>query len=102
MSPEEREKTLSKLPPDRRDQIQKQLNRLDQLTPEQRQVLDSRFERLQTFPSERQQAVRQELQSLRGMPAKDRRARLHSDEFKQQFSPEERELIEGVFPGAAK
>ena len=41
MTPEEREKALAKLPPDRRVQVEKQLNRLDQLTPEQRQQLDS-------------------------------------------------------------
>ncbi|MBV8845033.1 MAG: DUF3106 domain-containing protein [Bryobacterales bacterium] len=102
MSPEERQRALSNLPPERRQQVEKQLDRLDKLPPEQRQVLDQRYEKLQSFPPPRQRAVRQELQSLRSMPFAERQARLHSDEFKQQFSPEERELIQGVFPGAAR
>jgi len=102
MTPEEREKALAKLPPDRRVQVEKQLNRLDQLTPEQRQQLDQRFEKLQSFPPARQRAVRQEMQSLRGLSFSERQTRLHSDEFKQEFSSEEQELIRGVFPGAAR
>jgi hypothetical protein len=102
MTPEEREKALSKLPPERRQQVDKQLDRLDQLTPEQRQQLDQRFEKLQSFPPARQRAVRQEVQSLRAMPFSERQNRLHSEEFKQQFSPEEQDLIRGVFPGAAR
>jgi len=102
MTPEQREKALAKLPPDRRQQVEKQLDRLDQLTPEQRQELNRRFETLQTFPPGRQRAVRQELQDLRRMSLADRRARLHSAEFNEQFSPEEQDLIRGVFPAAAK
>ena len=102
MTPEQREKALENLPPERRQQIQKQLERLDQLSPEQRQELDRRFETLQRFPPARQRAVRQELQDLRKMPLAERRARLHSGEFSQQFSPEEQDLIRSVFPGAAK
>src|SRR5579862_1746503 len=37
MSPDDREKALSKLPPDRRARVQQQLDQLDKLTPEQRQ-----------------------------------------------------------------
>ena len=102
MTPEEREKALSNLPADRRQQVEKQLDRLNQLTPQQRQQLDQRYERLQSLPPARQRAVRQELQNLRSMPLPERRARLSSDEFNQQFSPEEQTLIRGVFPGAAK
>lgn len=102
MTPEEREKALANLPPDRRQQVEKQLDRLNQLTPQQRQQLDQRYETLQSLPPARQRAVRQELQNLRSMPVPERRARLASDEFKQQFSPQEQALIRGVFPGAAK
>jgi hypothetical protein len=102
MTPEEREKALANLPPERRQQVEKQLNRLDQLTPQQRQQLDERFERLQSFPPARQRAVRQEVQSLRALRFSERQARLHSEEFKQQFSAEEQDLIRGVFPGAAR
>jgi hypothetical protein len=102
MTPEEREKALANLPPERRQQVEKQLNRLDELTPQQRQQLDERFEKLQSFPPARQRAVRQEVQSLRRMTFAERQARLRSEEFKQQFSAEEQDLVRAVFPGAAR
>ena len=102
MTPEEREKALANLPSERRQQVEKQLNRLDQLTPQQREQLDQRFEKLQGFPPARQRAVREEVQILRKMPFADRQARLHSEEFNQQFSAEEQDLIRGVFPGAGR
>src|SRR3954463_12643809 len=39
MTPSDREKALSKLPPGQRDKIQQQLNRYNNLTPEQRRQL---------------------------------------------------------------
>lgn len=102
MTPEQREKALANLPPERREQIEKQLDRLDQLSPQQRRQLDRRFETLQSFPPARRRAVRQEVQSLRAMPFAERRARLASGEFQQQYSPAEQDLIRSVFPAAAR
>ena len=47
MTPEEREKLLANLPPQRRENLEKRLNRLDQLPPEQKAELDRRFEEFQ-------------------------------------------------------
>ena len=102
MTPEQREKALSNLPPERRQQVEQQLERLQNMRPEVRDELDRRFEKLQSFPPARQRAVRQEVQSLRGMPFEDRRARLNSEEFRQQYSSDEQDLIRSVFPGAAR
>ena len=102
MTPEQREKALASLAPERRARIEKQLNRLDQLSPQQRQQLEKRFDALQSLPPARQRAVRQEVQSLRNMPFAERRARLASGEFQRLYSPEEQDLIRGVFPGAAR
>ena len=40
MSPSERERELAKLPADRREKLQRQLERYDQLTPSQKEQLD--------------------------------------------------------------
>jgi hypothetical protein len=111
MSPEERQKALAKLPPDRAEKLRKQLKEYSQLTPEQQALAK---EQLETFrhlppdrqaamrkafnqfsqqPPDRQQAIRQELNQLRGMTEADRQARLASPELKSRFNKNERQMI---------
>lgn len=97
MTPEQREKALSKLPPERRAQVEQRLNRLEQLTPQQRQQLQQRLQDFQKLSPERQRAVRDEIQNLRGMPPRLRLRRLNSPEFEQEFSPEEQRLLRQSF-----
>ena len=99
MSPEERDRALSNLPPERRQQIEQRLNQLDRLTPEQRDILDQRYQALQALPPARRQAIRQELQYLRSLRPVDRRVRILSDEFQQNYSPDEQKLIRDVITG---
>lgn len=102
MTPEEREKALADLPPARRRVIENRLNRLDDLTPQQRERRLNLARRLESLPRERQAAVRQELQALRAMTFAERRARLHSSEFDQTYSPAEQQLIRDQYAGAAR
>lgn len=93
MTPEQRERALSKLPPERRAYVEGQLNRLGNLSPEQRAKLLQRYDEFQGLPRDRQSAVRSELQSLRKLPTPQLRERLNSPEFQQNFSPEEQRLL---------
>jgi hypothetical protein len=97
MTPEEREKALANLPQQRRQALEQRLARLDQLPPEQRAELDRRFQEFQKLSRVRQQAVRDELQTLRGMRQPERRARINSPEFREQYSPEEIRLMKDVW-----
>jgi hypothetical protein len=81
LSPAEREKELAKLPPPRRERVERQLANFDAMTPEQRRG-----------------AVQDEIKRLRELRPRDRRDYLYSDEFKRKYSPEEQELIHGAFP----
>ena len=101
MSPEDREKALSKLPPERRARVEQQLANLDKLTPEQRARRIERLKTLQSLPPERREAVQQEIQDLRSLPPRLRAARLNGDDMKM-FSPTEQRLIRDTFPRAAK
>jgi hypothetical protein len=74
MTPEEREKALAQLPPERRAQIEQRLNRLAQLPPEQRAELQQRYQEFQSLP-------------------KDRQRRLNSPGFQREYSPEEQRLL---------
>lgn len=93
MTPEQREKALARLPPERRAQVEQRLNRLAQLPPEQREELQRRYQAFQSLPRDRQDAVRLELQSLRALPPRLRRQRLLSPGFQREYSPEEQRLL---------
>ena len=93
MTPEQREKALARLPPERRAQVEQRLNRLAQLPPEQRAELQQRYQAFQSLPRDRQDAVRLELQSLRALPPRLRQRRLASPGFQREYSPEEQRLL---------
>src|SRR3984885_12006571 len=100
MSPEEREKSLSKYPPAQRQNLENRLNNLDKLTPEQRAQRLDQARRLESLPPARRQAVNQQIQGIRQLPpGPARRAALHSPEFEKNFSPDEQQLIREQFPG---
>lgn len=102
MTPEQRQKALARLPPERRVRVEEQLARLDALPPEQKANVLERYDLFQGLPRDRQGAVRAELQSLRKMTVPQRRARLNSPEFAQNFSPEEQRVLKESFPFAAR
>src|SRR5579884_1737175 len=100
MSPEDREKLLSTLPPMRRRNIERRLERYSRLSPEQRELLRSEyrwfhdlppdkqiqlrraFARFALQPPDRQDAMRAELEQLRSMPPAQRWERMGSPEFR--------------------
>jgi len=111
MTPEEREKALSQLPPARRAQIEKRiqnfeslppaaqerrLDRLDRLNslPPQRQKQVRRSAReLNALPDDRRKAVNQELRRMSNMTDENRQAHMSTDDFRGRFSPSEQEMI---------
>jgi hypothetical protein len=81
----------------RQRQILQRLNALDQLSEDERGLLRGRLQLFSGMRAARQQALRAELQNLRQLSREDRRRRIGSDEFKQTFSEEERQLLYDVF-----
>jgi hypothetical protein len=114
MTPEQRERALEKLPPERQAQIRQRLDRLDNLPPQQRQRMIQQYQQLASLPPEKQVQVRRqiqafnqlpsdrkaevgaELQKLRRMPESDRQARLAGEDFKNRFSPAEQRILADV------
>jgi hypothetical protein len=112
MSPEQRERMLRNLPPERRKIVEERLREYNGLSPEQRKRLRRRFEQFQTMPEEKQEAARkifggfrelppdrrrllqEEFRNLRRMDEAGRRARIESEEFQNKFTPVERQLVE--------
>ncbi len=99
------------MPQERRERIQRQLERYQSLSPEQRQQLRRQYEWFRELPPERQAAarrlaqqfaqlpverrreLRQEVQRLRRMDDAGRARRLDSEAFRSQYSPEERQML---------
>ncbi len=114
MTPEQRERFLGSLTPERRNRIERQLERYRQLSPEERERLRNRYQRFRQLPPERQDEVRRlfrrfsdvpparrpgirrEFMRLRGMSDSTRRSRIESEEFRRRYSLEERRLIEDL------
>jgi len=107
MSPAEREKALSNLPPERRLRLEagiakwnqtpahlKELNdKFQSLPPETKKRIRQLSQKIGALPPDRQRAVRLELERLRNMPEADREIRLNSPAIQKNFSPNEREIL---------
>lgn len=111
MTPEQREKALANLPPERRQQIEQKLERYRSMSPEQRQRALARLERFHALPPERQEAVRrslrtlqqlptdrktavrQEMNTLRQLPPQERESHMNSDEFRGRYSESEQQMM---------
>ena len=112
MPPEDRQKALEKLPPERRKRLEDQLNQYNHLTPEQRRQERLRyqafnqqfppdkqnqarrlFRQFGELPAERQGSLRKEFESLRALPDTERRARINSDEFRSKYDSHEQKIL---------
>jgi hypothetical protein len=100
MTPEQRERALSRLPPEQRQDVENRLNQFERqfqrLPPEQQAALQQRYEAFSKLPQDRRTAIRQELQQLRTMTPAQRADRLNSDDARQSFSPDELSILRGV------
>ena len=111
MSPEQREQLLSRLPPQRRQNIERRLERYSRLSPDQRELLRAQynwfhnlppekqfdlrkaFARFANQPPERQDVMRAELEQLRVMRPPQRWEAMGSPDFRDRFNPNERDII---------
>lgn len=120
MSPDERQKMLDRLPPERARRLQDRLDAYDQMTPGERQRLNRQydwfsrlppekqenlrkaFQRYTKLPPQRQEAVRQEFNAMCGMTASERSERTRSEAFRSRYSKEERRVIEEMSGAVAE
>jgi ABC-type Fe3+/spermidine/putrescine transport system ATPase subunit len=114
MKAEDRDRVLSKLPPDRQQKIRDQIARFNSLPESEQQRLRERYQRLQQMAPEKQDAIRRELRQfnetaperrralaremrqLRGLSEGDRRARIAGDEYRNRYTPDERQMLQDL------
>jgi hypothetical protein len=111
MTPDQQERFLNTLPPPRRAEARRRLDRWRQLTPEERdrarqslgefrglpperqRRVRMLFGQFNGLPAERQPVLRAELAELRRMDPEESKARLNSEDFRSRFSPPEQRLL---------
>ena len=111
MSPAERSKVLNRMPPERRDILERRINNLNNINPEAREKLKKDYEHFQQLPPEKQTEVRQTLRQIAELPEDRRRQvraavnhlrqqtaevqqrRIASRNFQDRFNEDERKLV---------
>jgi hypothetical protein len=107
MSPQQRERALDRLPPERRHRIERGLEQYRSMNPEdrerlrkfqsmpeeQRDAVRQNFRRMRDLPPGRRAMVRREMQILRGLPESEREERMQSEGFLRRFDASEQNLI---------
>lgn len=114
LTPEQRNKALSSLPPPRRAQIlakledyqklspqQRQreldlLQRLQQLPPQKRAQVRNSLRQFQTVPHPRHRQIQQQINQMAGLTDADRSALMNSEEFRSKYTPTEQRIIEDL------
>jgi hypothetical protein len=111
MTPEQRDRVLEQLPPDRQAQVRQQLEKFDSRPQAAKDLVARQYQSLSALPQEKQRLlnqainaagrlpvdrrplVRRELLSLRDLTPEDRAARLESADFKNTYTPEEQKIL---------
>ena len=86
---------FSRRPPEQQQRILNRMETWEHLTRQQQQTARQMHSQFQQLPPERQQAVKNAIQALRAMPPDARQRAIQSGRF-SQYSPQERELLNGA------
>lgn len=115
MTPQQRDRAMQKLPPDRRKQMEERLDRYNELSPEERKRLDGRLDDFRQMPPEKQEAARKAVQRMNDLDAgrrplirrevnswqrlSDEELKSHraSEEYRSRYSDKEREILDELF-----
>lgn len=87
---------FSSLPPQQQQRILNRMETWEHLTPEQKDHARQVFQQFRQLPPERRQAVQGAIQELRNTPPEQREQLINSDRYRNQFTPQERDLLRGT------
>jgi hypothetical protein len=111
MPVQDRERALAGLPPGQQKEISKRIDEIDRIDPANREQLLKRYRKfdtltpqekdefrgvlrqIQKLPEHRHEAVTEELDHLSKLSLQDRTRRINSEEFRNRFSPDERQIL---------
>jgi hypothetical protein len=83
-------------PPEQKQQILNRMETFEHMSPQQQQQARNLFSQYRAMPEDQRNKVSQAYRRLRGMPPSARNELLNSDEFKNNYTPEQRDLLRGM------
>ena len=102
LPPQKQEQLMNRLrefnnrPPEQRQQILNRMETFEHMSPQQQQQARNLFSQYRALPDDQRNKVSQAYRRLRGMPPSARNDLLNSDEFKNNYTPEQRDLLRGM------
>jgi len=102
LPPERQNQLLDRLhnfnsqPPEKKAQILDRMETFEHMTPAQQANARNLFQQYHNLPEDQRTKVSQAYRRLRGMPPEARNQLLNSDEFRNTYSDEQRELLRGM------
>jgi hypothetical protein len=87
---------FNKMPPAKREALRERYELFQQLPPEKQDRARALFRQWNQQPADRRPELRKELRQLREATAEERKLRLESEEFRNRFSEEERDILQGL------
>ena len=92
----DRLRNFNSQPPEKKAQILNRMETYEHMTPEQQATARSLYSRYHNLPEDQQAKVSQAYRRLRGMPPAARNDLLNSDEFRNNFTDDQRDLLRGM------
>ena len=102
LPPERQNQLLDRLrnfnnqPPEKKAQILDRMETFEHMTPKQQTSARNLFQQYHNLPEDQRAKVSQAYRRLRGMPPEARNRALDSDEYRNNFTDEQRELLRGM------
>jgi hypothetical protein len=84
---------FSSLPPQQQERVLNRMETWEHLTPNQKQQARQLFQQFRQLPPDRRQAVNRAIRGMRGLTPEERDRLINSNEYRNEFSPQERGLL---------
>jgi hypothetical protein len=102
LPPERQDKLIERLrkfnsqPAEKKAQILNRMETFEHMTPQEQQQARNLYSRYRNLSDDQKSKVSQAYRQLRGMPPPAREQALNSDEYRNNFSDDERDLLRGM------
>jgi hypothetical protein len=87
---------FSSLPPQQQERVLNRMETWEHLTPNQKQQARQLFQQFKQLPPDRRQEVNRAIRGMRGLSPEQRDRLINSNQFRYQFTPEERRVLGGA------
>ena len=92
----DRLRNFNNQPSEKKQQILNRMETFEHLTPEQQASARSLFQHYHNLPEDQRAKVSQAYRRLRGMPPEARNQLMNSEEFRNNYTEEQRDLLHGM------